>query len=222
MSQPHTSGRQYKCRERYAVKTRSRLISHEKPDIFKQYAWKPPRINNESAINPNSTTRTDTSTEAGPIPRQAPAPKSTPPTLDVGTLKANTSRALQKEVPYDADLQQKLQHFITTCLSDISKLASRTKRGCQEAVGQYLENLSIDHLDEDDSTILSYLTPDFSAQKIQAAEKGTTPNPEEGSSDNESNPEASNDNKNSPQVFFSTLLVAIYKGLYTFPGSEDM
>lgn len=132
-------------------------------------------------------------------------------TLDIGTLKANTSRALKKEIPYDADLQQKLQHAITTCLSDISKLASRTKLRCQQAVGQYLEHLSVDHLDEDDRTILSYLTPYFSVQEIEEAKKGITPNPEEKPSDNKNNPEASIDNKNSPEAFFLSLLVAIYK-----------
>ncbi|KAG9071582.1 hypothetical protein KI688_005795 [Linnemannia hyalina] len=120
-------------------------------------------------------------------------------TLDIGTLKANTSRALKKEIPYDADLQQKLQHAITTCLSDISKLASRTKLRCQQAVGQYLENLSVDHLDEDDRT--SYLTPYFSDQEIEEAKMGINPNSEEEPSDNKNNPEASIDNKNSPEAF---------------------
>ncbi|KAG9072050.1 hypothetical protein KI688_006272 [Linnemannia hyalina] len=235
--------------ERYAVKTRSRLISHEKPDIFKQYVWKLPKENAESAKNPNSTTSTGTSTEAGPnteagpstnvgatSPRPRKKQKSTPKkdqpaadkmtkfqlvkamqrehplrTLDIGTLKANTSRALKKEIPYDAELQQKLQHAITTCLSDISKLASRTKRRCQQAVGQYLENLSVDHLDEVDRTIFSYLTPYFSVQEIEEAKNGITPNPEEKPSDNKNNPQASIDNKNSPEAFFLSLLVAIYK-----------
>ncbi|KAG0292900.1 hypothetical protein BGZ97_005482 [Linnemannia gamsii] len=131
--------------------------------------------------------------------------------LDIGTLKANTSRALKKEVPHDADLQQNINRAITTCLSDISKLASRTKRGCQQIVGQYLENLSVDHLDKDDRTILSYLTPYFSVQEIEDAKKGTTPNTEDVSSDNKNNPEASTDDKNSPEAFFLSLLVAIYK-----------
>ncbi|KAG0354052.1 hypothetical protein BGX24_007051, partial [Mortierella sp. AD032] len=249
---PHTSGRQYKHRERYAVKTRSRLISHEKPDIFKQYVWKPPKEKTKSDNNPNCTTSSSTnagpdtkagpSTEAGPsanVSTITPPPKkkrkSTPKkvrpaadmtkfqlvkamqwehplrTLDIGTLKANTSRALKKEVPHDADLQQRIQHAITTCLSDVSKLASRTKRGCQQAIGQYLENLSIDHLDQDDRTILNYLTPPFSVQEIEEAKKGTTPNPDEVSPDNKCNLEASIDDKNSPEAFFLSLLVAIYK-----------
>ncbi|KAK3820509.1 MAG: hypothetical protein J3R72DRAFT_502378 [Linnemannia gamsii] len=254
---PHKSGRQYKHRERYAVKTRSRLISHDKPDIFKQYIWKPPKDNTESDNNPNSTTSTSTeagpntkagpstetgpSTEAGPstnVSTTSPPPKkkrkSTPKkvrsaadmtkfqlvkamqwehplrTLDIGTLKANTSRALKKEVPHDADSQQKLQQAITTSLSDISNLASRTKRGCQQAIGQYLENIAIDHLDRDDRMILSYLTPPFSVQEIEEAKKGTNPKPDEVSPDNKNNPEASMDDKNSPESFFLSLMVAIY------------
>ncbi|KAG0251908.1 hypothetical protein BGZ95_006759, partial [Linnemannia exigua] len=247
---PHPSGRQYKHRERYAIKTRSRLISHEKPDIFKQYVWKPPKEKTKSDNNPNGTTSSSTdagpdtnagpSTAAGPstnVSTTTPPPKkkrkSTPKkvkpaadmtkfqlvkamqwehplrALDIGTLKANTSRALKKEVPHDADLQQKLQHAITTCLSDISKLASRTKRGCQQAIGQYLENLSIDHLDQDDRTILSYLTPPFSVQEIEVAKKGLSP--DEVSPDNKNNPETSMDDKNSPENFFLSLLVAIYQ-----------
>lgn len=250
LPQPHASGQQYKHRERYAVKTRSRLISHEKPDVFKQYVWKPPKENTEPANSLKSTTSTSISTEAGPNSEAEAGPstnvdatspplkkkrKSTPKkvrpaadmtkfqlvkamqwehplrTLDIGTLKANTSRALKKEVPHDADLQQNINHAITTCLSDISKLASRTKRGCQQVVGQYLENLSVDHLDKDDRTILSYLTPYFSVQEIEDAKKGTTPNTEDVSYDNKNNPEASTDDKNSPEAFFLSLLVAIYK-----------
>ncbi|KAI7829672.1 hypothetical protein BC939DRAFT_441441 [Gamsiella multidivaricata] len=132
-------------------------------------------------------------------------------TLDIGILKANTSRAIKKEVPYDEDLQDKLRHAVTTCLSDISNLASKSKRACQQVIGQYLESLSVDHLDEDDRTILSYLTPHFSVQEIAAAKKGTTPNPEDKSSDDEDGSEASNENKNSPVEFFLSLLVTVYK-----------
>jgi hypothetical protein len=133
-------------------------------------------------------------------------------TLDIGTLKANTYRALKKEFPHDADLQQKLQRAICTRLSDISKLASRSKRACQQAVGQYLENLSIDHLDMDDQTIVSYLTPYFSVQEIEEAKKGNTQCPEAVSSNNKNNPEGNANDKNTPENFFLTLLVAIYKG----------
>jgi hypothetical protein len=66
LPQPHASGQQYKHRERYAVKTRSRLISHEKPDVFKQYVWKPPKENTEPANSLKSTASTSISTEAGP------------------------------------------------------------------------------------------------------------------------------------------------------------
>ncbi|KAI7825697.1 hypothetical protein BC939DRAFT_123916 [Gamsiella multidivaricata] len=201
----HSSGRQYKYRERYAIKTRSRLIQHEKPDIFKQYVWKAPKENTKSTNNSSSTISTSTSTEAGPststnVGATNPPPKkkkkSTPKkaqlaademtkiqliramqiehplrTLDIGTLKANTSRALKKEVPYDEDLQDKLLHAVTTCLSDISNLASKSEHACQQVIGQYLESLSVDHLDEDDRTILSYLTPHFSVQEIVRLKK---------------------------------------------------
>ncbi|KAF9176118.1 hypothetical protein BGZ51_001628, partial [Haplosporangium sp. Z 767] len=111
-------------------------------------------------------------------------------TLDIGTLKANTSRALKKEFHSDADLQLKLQGAITTCLSDVSQLSLKTKRACQQAVGQYLENLSVEHLDENDKIILRYLTSPFSVQEIAAAKKGTTSTPEEESTDDDDDSEA--------------------------------
>ncbi|KAF8950293.1 hypothetical protein BGZ52_003017 [Haplosporangium bisporale] len=232
---PHASGRQYKYRERYAIKTRSRLISHKKPDIFKQHVWKPPKENTESTNNPCSTTSTSTNVSATnppPKKKQKSTPKKDQPavddmtkiqlvramqsehplrTLDIGTLNANTSRALKKEVPYDENLQDKLQHAVTTCLSDVSNLASKSKRACQQVVGQYLESLSVNHLDEDDKIILNYLTPHFSVQEIAMARKGTTPGPEDESSDDEDDSETGNENKNSPVGFFLSLLTAIYK-----------
>ncbi|KAG0285569.1 hypothetical protein BGZ98_005448, partial [Dissophora globulifera] len=132
-------------------------------------------------------------------------------TLDIGTLKANTSRALKKEFYDDEDLQAKLRKAMTTCLSDISTLASKSKRVCQQAVGQYLENLSIDQLDEDDKVILSYLTSPFSVQEIAAAKNGVSPNPEDELSDDTEDPDADVNDKNSSVGFFMSLLVAIYK-----------
>ncbi|GJJ77592.1 hypothetical protein EMPS_09951 [Entomortierella parvispora] len=38
---PHASGRKYKYRQRYAIKTRSRIIEHDPPDVLKQYTLKP-------------------------------------------------------------------------------------------------------------------------------------------------------------------------------------
>ncbi|KAF9273534.1 hypothetical protein BGZ74_004734, partial [Mortierella antarctica] len=132
-------------------------------------------------------------------------------TCDIGTLKANTSWALKKEVGVGTDLQQRLQGTITTCLSDVSQLSSRTKHACQQAVSQYLENLSVKHLDEDDKIILRYLNSPFSVQEIATAKKGSTPNPEEESTDDDDDCEASDSNKNSSSEFFTSLLIAIYK-----------
>ncbi|KAG0079887.1 hypothetical protein BGZ93_003067, partial [Podila epicladia] len=131
-------------------------------------------------------------------------------TLDIGTLKANTSRALKKEFHNDKYLQAKLHEAMMTCFSDISTLASKSKRGCQQAVGQYLENLSFDQLDEDDWVILSYLTSPFSVQEIAAAKQGVSPNLEDKSFDDDDDPEAGVNDKNSSVGFFLSLLVAIY------------
>ncbi|KAF9319041.1 hypothetical protein BG006_003063, partial [Podila minutissima] len=126
-------------------------------------------------------------------------------TLDIGTLKANTSQALAKEFPADADLQIKLWKGVLTCLSDISQLALKTKWLCQHMVGQYLETLSVVHLDDDDKTILSYLSTPLSVQEIAAATKdGATLATEELDT-------SKDDDNDSPSVgFFQLLLTAIY------------
>jgi len=62
-----------------AVKTRSRLISHDKPDMFKQYVWKLPKENTESANNPNSTTSTGTNTSTEACPNTNVGATSSPP-----------------------------------------------------------------------------------------------------------------------------------------------
>jgi len=242
----HSSGEPYKYRERYAIKTRSRLIQHEKPDVYKQYVWKPPKENTESPNNAASTSTSTGPSTSNNVGAASPPPKkkqkSTPKknqlaaenmtkfqlvkamqlehplrTLDIGTLKANTSRALKKEVHNDDDLKTKLQAAVTTCLSDVSRLASNSKRGCQQAVGQYLENLSFDELDDDDKIILSCLTSPFSIQEIAAAKKGVGPEAEDGSSDDD-DPVAGLNDKDSSVGFFSALLVAIYKA--STPGGK--
>ncbi|KAF9921950.1 hypothetical protein FBU30_007995 [Linnemannia zychae] len=239
---PHSSGRPYKYRERYSIKTRSRLIQHEQPDIFKQYTWRAPRENSKSTISSNNVTSAVTNTEASsststcfdatnPPPKMKPKSvrkkdQLTPDqmtkiqliramqwehplrTLDVGTLKANSSRALDKEILNDVNLHDKLQLVITTCLSDVSYLASKKKRACQQAIGQYLENLSVAYLDRDDKIILSYLTSSFSDKEIK-----TTIIPAFVSKPDffEDNPEEGGNEKNPPYGFFLSVLVAIYK-----------
>lgn len=125
-------------------------------------------------------------------------------TLNIGTLKVNTSWALAKDLPAGTDLQIKLQKGVMTCLSDISQLASKTKWLCQHMVRQYLKTLSVDHLDDDDKTILSYLSTPFSVQEIAAAKDGTNLASEELDASMDS------DNNSPSLLFFQSLLNAIY------------
>lgn len=239
---PHSSGRPYRYRERYAIKTRSRLIQHEKPSIFKQYVWKPPKEKTDSPQEQSAST--DTSTDAGPNTSTLPpkkkrktTPKKPQPaantmtkaelvkamqsehplrTLDVGTLKANAGRALKNEFGSDADLQLQLRNSVMGCLSTVSRLSAKTKRICQQVVGQYLENLSVDQsdnddnplvdqLDEDDRMIIGYLSSPFSVKEIAAAKKGAILAPE----DEDDDPDVSIGDCPSVQ-FFQVLLNAIY------------
>ncbi|KAF8918508.1 hypothetical protein BGZ58_004836, partial [Dissophora ornata] len=149
------------------------LCRHEKSDIFKQYDWKAPKQNTESTNDPSST-KADPSTSPNVVATNPPSKKKRKSTPKKDQLTANEMIKIQL-----IRSMHKIRHAVTTCLSDIPNLASKSKRVCQQALGQYLESLSVDHLDENDRVILSYLTPHFSVQEIAAAKKGTTPSPED-------------------------------------------
>lgn len=207
---PHSSGNKYTYRERYAIKTRSRITKHEPPDILKQYTWKP------WTSRPESPRESATSTSRCK-PKDKPAKPRLPVermnkkelvsalqwehptrTLDIGTINANVSRALKQ---FPAPLGNYYLPRIKACLADITRLAARSKRTCQRAIGQYLERLSLYGIDEVDKIILDRLCPPFSAQDM--AEESEDPQ------DNQDLDE-SNDSRNHPLLFFMSLLNAIY------------
>ncbi|KAF9079548.1 hypothetical protein BGX23_003773, partial [Mortierella sp. AD031] len=51
----HTSGKKYKYRQRYSIKTRSRLKVHDPPDSMKQHEWKPWTTQPESPLDPSAS-----------------------------------------------------------------------------------------------------------------------------------------------------------------------
>ncbi|KAF8923405.1 hypothetical protein BGZ47_004781, partial [Haplosporangium gracile] len=53
---PHDSGRQYKHRHRYAIKTRSQLKRHDPPETMMQYQLKPWKLQPESPLDPSINT----------------------------------------------------------------------------------------------------------------------------------------------------------------------
>ncbi|KAG0020648.1 hypothetical protein BGZ81_009264, partial [Podila clonocystis] len=216
---PHSSGRKYKYRERYAIKTRLRVTKHEPPDILKQYTWKPwtarPESPRESTTSTSRCKRKDK--PAKPLlPVELMTKKDLvlalqwehpTRTLEVGTINANVSRALKQ---FPAPLQDDYFLRIKTCLTDITRLAARSKRTCQRLIGQYLEQLSLHGVDEVDKIILDKLCPPFSVQDV-ANYKNEDYNSEQ-SEDSQENQEldASNDNSNHPLTFFMVLLNTIY------------
>ncbi|KAG0015364.1 hypothetical protein BGZ82_001431, partial [Podila clonocystis] len=205
-----SSGKKYKYRERYAIKTRTRIMKHEPPDILKQYTWKP------WTSRPESPRETITSTSGHKPKVKAPKPplpvermikkdlvlalqwEHPTRTLDIGTINANVSRALKV---FPAPHQESYLPRIKTCLADITRLAARTKRTCQRAIGQYLERLSLQDIDEVDKIILGKLCPPFSAQDTVEESEGLQENQDL---------DESNDNSNYPLLFFMSLLNAIY------------
>ncbi|GJJ71545.1 hypothetical protein EMPS_04256 [Entomortierella parvispora] len=163
---PHASGRKYKYRQRYAIKTRSRIIEHDPPDVLKQYTLKPWTEPPPRPVLPTTTKSSESVTKDPPnfrtmdkmrlvkeLQRQHPLR-----VMDVGTLNANVTRALQRTLLPASHLPR-----IKTCLSNVARLATATKRACQLAIGQYLETLSMDNLDKNDKLILGMLCKPFVA-----------------------------------------------------------
>ncbi|KAI1285147.1 hypothetical protein EDD11_000910, partial [Mortierella claussenii] len=77
--------------------------------------------------------------------------------LNIGTLKANVTRALNKE--FDQSQAGKLSSEVRSCLQKLVRQASITKRECQRAIAQYIERLSTTNVDETDRTLLDKLCP---------------------------------------------------------------
>lgn len=213
---PHTSGRKYKYRQRYAIKTRSRMVKHEPPDVLKQFVWKPWTKIPESPEEPISPPKPEAKSkkrvrnlddmEKRNLVKELQWEHPTR-VLNVGTINANVSRALAKESLPPEYLPQ-----IKTCFSDIAKKAAKAKRTCQLAIGQYLEQLSLENVDEQDRLILARLCRPFTANDVIKDEDVEAEQDAVERDDQERNDECndSNDSKNESLQFFLSLLTAIY------------
>ncbi|KAF9201869.1 hypothetical protein BGZ59_002472, partial [Podila verticillata] len=213
---PHTSGRKYKYRQRYAIKTRSRMVKHEPPDVLKQFVWKPWTKIPESPKEPISPPKPEAKSkkrvrnlddmEKRNLVKELQWEHPTR-VLNVGTINANVSRALAKESLPPEYLPQ-----IKTCFSDIAKKAAKAKRTCQLAIGQYLEQLSLENVDEQDRLILARLCRPFTAKDVIKDEDIEAEQDAVERDDQERNDECndSNDSKNETLKFFLSLLTAIY------------
>ncbi|KAF9323508.1 hypothetical protein BGZ91_003538 [Linnemannia elongata] len=153
---PHKSGRNFKYRQRYAIKTRIHLQEHEAPESMKQYKLKPWKSPLESPLDPSSNKN-----EPRPLPKvrdvtnmvkkdlvDAMAWDHPTRTLELGTINSNVTRALNKD--HSQPEPSVLLPRIKSCLSRVVRLSSKVKRTCQIAIGLYIEQLALHHIQEDE------------------------------------------------------------------------
>jgi len=212
---PHDSGRKYMYRKRFSFKTRSRLKEHEPPDAMKKYQWKPWKKAPDCPLdrttyvpqNKNKTKPTKPPPPAKDMDKAAllNAMQWEHPTrtLNIGTINANVTRGLNKEFgqPGASELLPKIK----ACLQRIVRLASTTKRTCQRAIGQYIERLLIQGIDETDRFLLDKLCPRVYDRSVASDNNG------DGEADEELDEHDDKiDTKNEPLQFLSTLLLSIY------------
>ncbi|KAF9111822.1 hypothetical protein BGX30_007463, partial [Mortierella sp. GBA39] len=119
---PHDSGRKFKYRQRYAVKTRSHQIMHEPPESMKQYKLKPWKKPPDPPIDASPD---------NPQPNQKPKKK-------LPSKKFPPSAAAIFLPKVKISLQR------------VTRLSAQIKRTCQRAIGSYIERLSLDYIEEDD------------------------------------------------------------------------
>lgn len=155
-------------------------------------------------------------------------------TLDIGTINANATRALNKRID-QAGFQEETYTYLSaikTSLRNVTRISSRVKRTAQRAIGQYIERLSVHNIDEIDNNnntdatnatdttntkilsevdrrLLNILCPAFSNKDLVESSK-------EEMDQEPDNPEGleeldgSNDKKNEALSFLMSLLTAIH------------
>ncbi|KAF9343746.1 hypothetical protein BGX26_005246, partial [Mortierella sp. AD094] len=236
---PHDSGRRYKYRERFAIKTRSRKEHHDPPEVYKQYERKPWRQEPER-LQDSSTSASDVVSSTDTLPKEKKPREPMLPedqrtkanlikamqhdhpfrTLDVGTVNANGSRAANRTTCPDGTDHKALEE-IKTCLDKVTEHATTMKRTAQLALGQYLENLSLRNLDHKDRIILYHLCSQYSVQEKAAIQTGTISDLVEAEGSRENNYDdpaddagedhgSSNKGGSDSKFFFLVLLTALY------------
>jgi len=69
-------------------------------------------------------------------------------TLELGTINSNVTRALNKD--HSQPGSPVLLPRIKSCLSRVVRLSSKVKRTCQIAIGLYIEQLALHHIQEEE------------------------------------------------------------------------
>ncbi|KAF9109770.1 hypothetical protein BGW39_004974, partial [Mortierella sp. 14UC] len=129
---PHDSGKPFKHRERFAIKTRSQLKKHDPPETMKQYTLKPWKSPPESPL--------DLSTNASPSKAKSKKQWNVATmdkkdlvdamqwdhplrTLNIGTINANATRALTNGT--DQTAASTHLSAIKKSLRDVTRISSR-------------------------------------------------------------------------------------------------
>lgn len=193
---PHQSKRPYKYRKRYSFKTRMQRLEHPPPNTIKRYVWKawdrefdPPNRNPTGSGGQTPVTRAKKNVEEMDKKALVNSMNWEHPirTLSAGTLKSNLKRVM---MPYWGSK-------VRTCLQDVVRLASKTKRICQHSIGLYIEHLSTTGIHEPDREFLDLLSPRVS-EHLSSDEEKTFQNGEE--------------DQSLQTRFISSLLVCLYNG----------
>jgi hypothetical protein len=173
---PHKSGRRYKHRPRYAIKTRTRKLEHEPPEGFKKYKLKPCKRPEPKDNADTSSTAKKSQNPYNPRPVDNLTKKKDHisamdfdhpiRTLKLGTVQANARRGISRNITQSAEVRSVLVQGIRSCFQQVAKQASMAKRTLQCAIGFYLEILSARKIDETDKSILRKLCSDFTVKEI--------------------------------------------------------
>ena len=225
----HKSGRRYKHRPRYAIKTRTRKLEHEPPEGFKRYKLKPWKQRESSEEDNTATSATSEKLQEHYNPR--PVTHLTKKqdlisamdfdhpirTLNLGTIQANAKRSISRNITLSAEHQSILIQGIRSCFQQVVKQASKAARTLQCGIGMYLESLSARKVDEMDKLILRKLCPDFTVEEITAFNKSTNQQQSFGQGQDQERDRDSQSKYNEQEPFLKMLLNAIMNS--TVPGA---
>lgn len=120
--------------------------------------------------------------------------------------QSEASKLLLKD-GFDQSEESKLFPTIKTILQEVVSLASRTKRICHRAIGQYIERLSIQGTDVTDRDLLDKLCPRVFDRKVASSDKDDAVDDNEADDDQEQD---EIDLNNAQEGFLQSLLTAIY------------
>ncbi|KAF9933842.1 hypothetical protein FBU30_004238 [Linnemannia zychae] len=174
---PHSSGRKYKYRERYAIKTRTQLKKHEPPEMLKKYRQKPWKSIPESPLDrPNKTSSSKPkkqSRDLATMDKKAlvKAMQWDHPirTLDIGTVNANATLLGKGGVNEAIDA--------TEDASDDTKSTNSTNTTNTTCTINTTNITSAKILSDVDRKLLSILCPAFTVKELTGSNEESDQEP---------------------------------------------